>query len=221
MTALLVILTILVAVSVDAALVAWRKRHAPARVLAAPPVPMKSPAPPQGVFVDAAHTWVRITADGRLRVGLDDLLAESVGEVDSVGAPPAGTPIGRGEPLLRLSVRGRTLVVPSPVAGELVSVNERALHDPRSLTRDPYGAGWIVSLHTRDHHEAIRPLKIGAAATSFLRRELQRLADFLTLQASPVPVLADGGVPVRGAAASLPDAGFSAFAEEFLGGKEA
>lgn len=224
MTAILVILTIIIAVSVDAALVAWRKHHAPKPAIEIAPVtPMKAPAPPQGVFVDAAHTWLRITADGRLRVGLDDLLAEAVGEVEKVVTPPPGTQVNRGETLLTLTVRGRSLEVPSPVTGEVVSLNERAVSDPRSLTRDPYGAGWIVSLFTRDHHEAIRPLKIGAAAAAYLRHEFHRLADFLTRQASPVPVLADGGVPARGAVGTLSPDAFGEFAEEFLGtdGKEA
>ena len=223
MTAILVILTIIVAVSIDAALVAWRKSHAPSRAFEpAPMAPMKAPAPPQGVFLDSAHTWLRITSDGRLRIGLDDLLSEAVGEVDSVGTPPPGTSVKRGEPLLRLSVRGRTIVVPSPASGEVMSLNERALTDPRSLTHDPYGSGWIVSLFTRDHHEAIRPLKIGPAAAAYLRHEFQRFADFLTRQAAPVPVLADGGVTARGAVTTLGDAAFGAFVEEFLdNGKEA
>lgn len=222
MTAILVILTIIVAVSVDAAVVAWRKRHAPKTVGEAVPVtPMKAPAPPQGVFVDAAHTWLRITSEGRLRVGLDDLLAEAIGEVERVTTPPPGTQVRRGDPLFNLTVRGRTLVVPSPAAGEVVSLNARALTDPKSLTKDPYGSGWIVSLFTRDHHEAIRPLKIGAAAAAYLRQEFQRLADFLTRQSSPVPVLADGGLPARGAVAELDEQALGVFTEEFLNGKEA
>ena len=48
------------------------------------------PQPPQGVFLDSAHTWLRITSDGRLRVGIDDFLAEAVGQVDRVEVPAQG-----------------------------------------------------------------------------------------------------------------------------------
>ena len=179
---------------------------------------MKVPQPPQGIFLDTAHTWLRITSDGRLRVGIDDFLAEAVGQVDKVEVPAQGTTIERGSPLFTLSVKGRKLVVPSPAAGTVMSANDKALRDPSAVVRDPYGAGWVASIWTRDHHAAISPLRIGAAATHFLREELHRLADFMvpTRVHATVPVMADGGLPGKGAAASLDDESWQAFAREFV-----
>lgn len=215
MTPLLVLLTILAAMGVDAILVARRKRRLPEARPA--PVPMRLPEPPQGVFLDPAHTWLRITTDGRLRVGVDDFLTEALGGVTAVTAPRAGTAVSRGEPLVTLSLaNGRALTLPSPADGEVVSTNAKVLDDPNALVRDPYGAGWVVSLFTRDHHAAIEPLKIGSAATSFLRKELHRLAEFLSAGNAPALVAADGGTPLRGAVASLDEARLAAFAGEFL-----
>jgi len=217
MTAILVILTILVFIGVDAVVMAVRRRHAPALVLQ-PITPMLEPRPPQGIFLDPHHSWVRITADGTLRVGIDDFLAEAVGDVDAVEAPPRGTQIKRGEPLLKLRVKGKTLVVPAPSSGEVVAVNEHVASQPWTVNRDPYGVGWVVALWSRDQHEAIKPLRIGSAATAFLRREMQRLADFLTPTGTlaTVPLLADGGIPRRGALNALDAARWEAFQEEFL-----
>jgi hypothetical protein len=77
----------------------------------------------------------------------------------------------------------------------------------------------VLALWTRDHQEAIKPLRIGSAAAAFLRAELQRLADFLTPTGTPatVPLLADGGVPRRGALAAAGDEQWGAFQREFLG----
>ena len=179
---------------------------------------MKVPQPPQGIFLDAAHTWLRITSDGRLRVGIDDFLAEAVGQVDRVEVPAQGTTIERGSPLFTLFVKGRKLVVPSPAAGTVMSANDKALRDPSAVVRDPYGAGWVASLWTRDHHAAISPLRIGAAATHFLREELHRLADFMVPARvhATVPVMADGGLPGKGAAANLDDESWQTFAREFV-----
>ncbi len=219
MVALLVILTVLVALAVDA-LVLARKAKEAAGAPAATPIPMQPPQPPQGVFVDAGHSWVRITSDGRLRIGIDDFLAEAIGSVESVEVPPSGKAVKRGEPLAKLRVRGRTLALPSPVTGTVTTANDRTQRDPDWVTRDPYGSGWLVTLWTRDHHAAIEPLRIGAAATHFLREELHRFADFLTPQraAARVPVLADGGLPGHGSAAVLPDAAWDAFQKEFVPG---
>ena len=217
MVALLVILTIVLALAVDSWVLA-RQRRTAAVEAPAPLVAMKVPQPPQGVFLDTAHTWLRITSDGRLRVGIDDFLAEAVGQVDRVEVPAQGTTIERGSPLFTLFVKGRKLVVPSPAAGTVMSANDKALRDPSAVVRDPYGAGWVASLWTRDHHAAIAPLRIGAAATHFLRDELHRLADFMvpTRVHATVPVMADGGLPGKGAAASLDDAGWESFSREFV-----
>ena len=217
MVALAVILTIVVALAIDSVVLA-RQRQAAAAQAPLPIVAMKVPQPPQGVFLDTAHTWLRITSDGRLRVGIDDFLAEAVGPLDRVEVPPQGTTIERGAPLFTLFVKGRKLVVPSPASGTVMSANDKALRDPSSVAKDPYGAGWVASLWTRDHHAAISPLRIGAAATHFLRDELHRLADFMVPSRihATVPVMADGGLPGKGAAASLDDQAWDDFARQFV-----
>jgi len=217
MTAILVILTILTFLGVDAIVMAFRRRRAGAHVTVAL-TPMLEPRPPQGIFLDPRHAWVRITTDGALRVGIDDFLSEAVGEIEGVEAPPRGAQVKRGDPLLKLKVRGRSLVVSAPTSGEVVAVNDHAVAQPWTVTRDPYGVGWVVALWTRDHHEAIKPLRIGSAASAFLRQEMQRLADLLTPAGTlaTVPLLADGGVPRKGALASADDACWEAFQKEFL-----
>ena len=217
MTAILVILTILAFIGVDAVVMALR-RHRAAVPVAMQLTPMLEPRPPQGIFLDPRHAWVRITTDGTLRVGIDDFLSEALGEIEAVEAPPRGAQVKRGDPLLKLKVRGRSLVVSAPTAGEVVAVNDHAIEQPWTVSRDPYGVGWVVALWTRDHHEAIKPLRIGSAATAFLRQEMQRLADLLTPAGTlaTVPLLADGGVPGKGALASVDDARRDAFQKEFL-----
>ena len=218
MTALLVVLTIIIAVAVDVLVVARRQRRAHIQVVEEV-VPMTDPRVPQGIFLDRTHGWARITAEGTLRVGIDDLLAQAVGSVDGVEMPARGARIKRGDPLVTLKVRGRSLVVPSPVEGEVVSLNDQVVERPWLVTRDPYGIGWTVGLWARDLKEAIRPLRIGSGATAFLRDEMHRLMDFLSMPShrpDAVPVLADGGVPRRGALSTLDEAGWDAFQNEFM-----
>jgi glycine cleavage system H protein len=217
MTALLVILTIVIAVGLDIALMAYRRRRGTAPEAVAPRA-MLEPRPPQGVFLDPAHSWVRITTEGTLRVGIDEFLVEALGEVEAVRVPTRGTRVRRGDPLITLRARGRELVVPAPANGEVMTMNDRVLASPYLLARDPYGIGWVVGLWTPDHQEAIRPLRIGAAAVGFLRAEMRRLVDFLNGLNMPqtAPVLADGGLPMRGALRSLDGDAWKAFQDEFL-----
>jgi glycine cleavage system H protein len=217
MTALLVIITIIVAVAVDVLLVARHQRHS--RLAAAAAVePMRDPVIPQGLFLGRGHAWTRVTAEGTLRVGIDDLLAQALGSVDAVEIPAQGAEVARGEALITVRAGERTLTIASPVSGQVVTVNDGVRAKPWLLARDPYGAGWAVGIWVRDLKEAIRPLRVGAAATAFLRAELGRLVDFLTGHAQPgaVAVLADGGLPRRGALGSLDDGAWQAFEDEFL-----
>jgi glycine cleavage system H protein len=218
MTAVLVILTIVIAVGLDVAVMAYRRRRgtAPEAVAARA---MLEPRPPQGVFLDPSHSWVRITTEGTLRVGIDEFLVEALGEVEAVRVPSRGTRVRRGDPLITLRMGGRELVVPAPANGEVMTMNDHLMSNPYLLARDPYGVGWVVGLWTPDHQEAIRPLRIGASAAGFLRSEIKRLVDFLhgmTAMPNAAPVLADGGLPMHGAVRSLDREGWQAFQDEFL-----
>ena len=217
MVALLIVLTVVVAFAIDRFVLAPQRQSAETAT-PLPIVAMKVPQPPQDVFLDTAHTWLRITSDGRLRIGIDDFLAEAVGTVEKVEVPPQGTTVERGAPLFTLFVRGRKLVVPSPASGTVMSANDKALRDPSAVVRDPYGAGWVASIWTRDHHAAITPLRIGAFASRFLRDELHRLADFMVHARgrAGVAVMADGGLPGNGSAACLDDKVWESFAREFV-----
>jgi len=217
MTALLVILTIVVAVGLDVALMAYQRRRGAVPAVVAQRA-MLEPRPPQGVFLDAAHSWVRITTEGTLRVGIDEFLLEALGEVEAVKVPGRGTRVKRGDPLITLRAGGRDLVVPAPADGEVMTMNENVVNSPYLLARDPYGVGWVVGLWTPDHQEAIRPLRIGAAGIGFLRAEMKRLVDFLSGLQMPqtVPVLADGGLPLHGAVRAIDNEGWDAFQRQFL-----
>jgi glycine cleavage system H protein len=217
MAAILVVLTILVAVAIDAIVMARHRRAGVAAPVTLPRA-MKAPHLPYGVFLDEAHGWVRITGEGTMRVGIDEFLGEALGEVEKVETLPRGAHVERGEPLIRLRVRGRELAVPAPTAGEVVAVNTEINSKPWLVSRDPYGVGWVVGLWNRDHQAAIKPLRIGSAVAGFLHSELVRLSDFLAGRAVPasVPLLADGGVPRWGSLALLDDEAWDAFQKEFL-----
>lgn len=221
MTAVLVVLTIIVAVIIDVVIVARRERHVAAAV-AERPGPMREPMIPQGIFLGPAHAWARLTSEGSLRVGLDDFLTQAIGKADAVTPVPRGTEVARGDTILSIRIGSRTLAVPSPVTGRVVEVNDRVASQPWLVGRDPYGAGWCVGIWSRDIKEALRPLRVGAGAAAYLREELGRLIDFLLGRAAPAaaPVLADGGMPFVGAVRKLDDSGWRSFEDAFCRSSE-
>jgi glycine cleavage system H protein len=217
MTAILVVLTLVFFVSLDAfRLYLERRREARSRELA-PVRPFAPVALPRGLFLDRSHTWARMTDSGALRVGIDELVTQAVGSADSIKLPLAGQPVRRGEPLATLMRKGRRLSIPSPVDGTVVSSNTNLLRSPQLLADDAYGAGWLVSIWPVEVREALRAFSVGEAARRLLEREIQRLGDFLTLHSTPAtaPALADGAHPIVGATSHLDERGWREFQREF------
>lgn len=216
MTALLVALTVVVLLAVEGVLL-YRRRRLGAPRSAETIEAVREPRPPFGLFVDEGHAWLQLHPDGTLHVGVDDFLTEVVGEVTALEVAKIGTKLQRGDPLLTLRCGARQLVVGAPAAGEVTAVNDRVLRSPTTVVADPYGLGWVVALWARDHKEAIQPLHVGGGALAFLRNELGRLVDLLaTSSATTAPLLADGGLPRRGALSGLPEETWRAFQDQFL-----
>jgi glycine cleavage system H lipoate-binding protein len=223
MTAILVVGMIIVLLLADLVVVAHRRRRGLAAdgTPAAPPA-MTPPRPPHGLFLDPMHSWVRLQSDGSLRVGIDDLLAEALGSADSVELPERGRRVERGEPMLALRVGSRRVTVRAPISGEVVAVNHAAVASPTTVSADPYGLGWLIAVWPRDHKQAIEPLLLGSGVAAFLQKELARLVELLghaSGTADAAPVMADGGLPVRGVLARLDDVDLDRFEREFLGGR--
>lgn len=220
MTALLVIFTVLAFVAADL-LKLWIKRHR-GTAEAPAPMPVRAFQPvqlPSGLFVADNHSWVRLTETGELRLGLDELLTQSLGDVDVVTLPRPGTEIRRGEVFATIRRLGHEIPVVSPVDGTVVAANEMLVAHPYDTAKDPYGNGWIASIWPTDHAESLRDLRVGERAAAWMKNEMQRLADFLSMKAAPGlagATLSDGARPIVGVLSALDDAARAEFVEEFL-----
>lgn len=216
MVAILVVAFIMIALAAELYVARRGAPTEPARERS--PLPMTLPRIPEAVFLAPNHTWLRMTTDGSVRVGIDDLVAQALGDVESVWVPQPGTKVRAGDPLMKLTVRGRELTVQSPGAGVVESFNDRAISAPWLIVHDPYRTGWVVSVTPDDYEATISPLRMGSSAVAWLRNEMTRLVELVS---NPAPdaralILADGAVPVRGVASGLDDHAWSAFQQQFV-----
>jgi glycine cleavage system H protein len=217
MTAILVILMVVALFAIDAFKLYLKRRHGVAPE--AEPVRTFSPIQfPKGLFLADNHSWARLTELGELKVGMDELLTQALGDVDEIDVMPVGTHLGKGDPLAIVTRLGHKFQVTSPVDGTVVAANENAEHRPDTVNRDPYGQGWLATVWPVEHNEALKDMKVGDRAATWLSREVQRFTDFLTVRTSPEMVgalAADGAHPVIGAACSLDEEGWQLFEQEF------
>jgi glycine cleavage system H lipoate-binding protein len=144
-------------------------------------------------YFHRGHTWVQPEADGTIAVGLDDLGARVFGEPDAVDLPPAGARVEVNGTAWRMRRNGHCVRVLSPVSGEVVAANPRA-------------NGWLLKVRPEGGQLDRRHLLGGREADAWMMREFERLQ----LMLSPMPALADGGMPVADMPAALPEADWDA-----------
>lgn len=218
MTALLVILTVVMLVVVDAIRL-YVKRHKEAvNQIGVPVLAFAQANPPRGLFLDGSHTWIRMADSGEMRVGVDELLAQALGGADRVDLPELGTKLRRGEPLATIWKNGRKMTVASPVDGTVVTSNDTLEMMPAEVSTDPYGNGWLSTVWPIEHREALKPFTMGEAGKRWMDREVQRFSDFLAGRATGQPGLAlaaDGAHPAVGSASLLDDSAWKDFQKEF------
>lgn len=158
-------------------------------------------AVPDGIRLHPGHAWARPAADGEVLVGIDDFARAYLGTVTSVEGPLPGTAVVQGEPAWTLHGAGGPLTLTSPVSG--VVLEARGEEAAPAVGRDPYGEGWLLRVRAADFARDARQLLAGSAARAWMEDAGRRLR--AALAPGLGPALADGGVPVHGYAAELPE----------------
>jgi glycine cleavage system H protein len=224
MVALFVVVAILLFLTVDHVV-----QRLAIRAEAKVPAPVRVPhlAPAADVFVGPGHAWARLESAGTLRVGADGLAATLLGRIEAIEVAAPGTALRRGEPLATFTAGGRRVVLPAPCDATVEARN--ASLEPSRVAADPFGHGWLARLKPRSLGAALREMRIGEEAATWLREERNRLRDALVSATnSPAAVgatMADGGVPfvaadggelAPGAGQSLPPETFARIAGEFF-----
>lgn len=97
-----------------------------------------------------SHEWARLEADGTVTVGISDHAQEALGDVVFVELPEIGKVFAARDPAGVVESVKAASDIYSPVAGEVVEVNEALGDSPESLNRDPYGSAWIFKLKSSD-----------------------------------------------------------------------
>jgi glycine cleavage system H protein len=101
------------------------------------------------------HSWLAPAPEKRfgdqpLRVGVTDTATEGTCVV-SVELPPIGTAIEAGEPCA-LIVTSPLSITPvyAPIDGLVTAVNAAMRDDPGIVARDPFQAGWLITVLPAD-----------------------------------------------------------------------
>lgn len=177
---------------------------------------------PKGVYFNPTHTWAFLEVAGRIRVGIDDFMANITGPLGVRYLKNTGDHVVRGEAISCLEVDGKRLQVYSPISGTVSRINRGTARRFGKTTNSEFTDNWLLKI-TPDHWEQDREVMYaGKQARSWISKELTRLRDFIAFanhkyfdNAAPV-LLQEGGEIDDQLLAQLPPEIWTEFQFEFI-----
>lgn len=91
------------------------------------------------------HEWLSI-AGGVATVGITTHAVEQLGDLVFVELPKTGAKFAKGDAAATVESVKAASDVYSPLAGEIVEVNDAIVNDPSIVNSDAQGAGWFFRL---------------------------------------------------------------------------
>ncbi len=100
---------------------------------------------PENLRYSKDHEWVNV--DGEIAsIGITDYAQHSLGDVVYVDMPRVGDKFGTHEAFGSVESVKAVSEIFTPVAGEVVEVNDGLNDTPEKVNSDPYGDAWFVKI---------------------------------------------------------------------------
>ncbi len=126
-------------------------------------------AVPDGLYYTKEHEWVRVESD-KCRVGVTDYAQNSLHEIVYVDLPKVGAKVAQMQSLGTVESVKAVADVYSPVAGEVLEVNNTLSDAPELVNKSPYGEGWITIIRPGDFKKDLPGLMNPEAYREFLKK---------------------------------------------------
>jgi glycine cleavage system H protein len=99
------------------------------------------------------HEWVAVE-DGVATIGITDYAQHSLGDVVYVELPKVGDSLESHEAFGSVESVKAVSEIFTPIAGEVVEVNDGLNDTPEAVNADPYGAAWMIKIKMKNQGEA-------------------------------------------------------------------
>lgn len=100
---------------------------------------------PKDLRYAATHEWARLEGDV-CTVGITKFACEQLTDVVYIELPDVGDHVFVGDSFGEIESVKAVSDLYSPVNGEVIEVNKQLDDDPTLVTKDPYGAGWMIKI---------------------------------------------------------------------------
>lgn len=100
---------------------------------------------PRDYLYSREHEWIRVEED-QCVLGITEYAQQELGEVVFVELPEVGQVFDANDELGTIESVKAVAEVYTPVAGEVVEVNDAVVDDPELLNEDPHHEGWLIKI---------------------------------------------------------------------------
>ena len=127
---------------------------------------------PDGLYYDIEKdTWAKPLGDNIIMLGMTDVAQTQAGKILHVTFKKIGSIVQRRGNTATIESGKWVGPIPSPVAGEIVEVNEALLKDPLLLNISPYKDAWVSKVKASDLSE-LNNLLTGKEAVEKYREKI-------------------------------------------------
>ena len=108
---------------------------------------------PENLRYSKDHEWVQVDGDVAT-IGITDYAQHSLGDVVYIDMPRVGDKLSPHEAFGSVESVKAVSEIFTPVAGEIVEVNDGLNDTPEAVNNDPYSAGWMIKVKMDNPGEA-------------------------------------------------------------------
>ena len=100
---------------------------------------------PTDYLYSREHEWVRVEDDVCV-LGITDFAQQELGEVVFVELPEVGQVFDANDEVGTIESVKAVAEVYTPLAGEVLEINDAVVDDPELLNEDPHHEGWLIKI---------------------------------------------------------------------------
>ena len=108
---------------------------------------------PENLLFAKTHEWVSVANEGGQKIatmGLSAFALDALTDLVFIELPQVGRQVQAGESFCEVESVKAVSDVYAPLAGEVVAVNKSLPDHLDTLSKDPFGDGWIARLKVTD-----------------------------------------------------------------------
>jgi len=171
---------------------------------------------PEHLRFHQGHAWALGESPNLIRAGIDDFAAKLIGSAEEVILPKRGQWVRQGQKVWSFRVNGELVEMVSPIEGTVSDVNDEVVRHPDTLTSDPYGNSWLMTVQSPDAKTNFRNLLTGNMARNLMNDSSRKLAQYLPSTSGNLALAQDGGKAHDDIAKQLPADKYIAITKEFF-----